>query len=77
MYGMVGEQGVTGHGRTGTCSLQKLKLALFFLQQEPVSNTDKFPCAETSHLHHKDNGIEMLEETLLDQTGVHYNICQV
>ncbi|XP_038019436.1 excitatory amino acid transporter 5-like isoform X2 [Motacilla alba alba] len=45
--------------------------------QNPVSNTDKFPSAETSHLHPKDNGIEMTEETMLDQTGVHYNICQV
>lgn len=61
----------------GTCSLQKLKLCSFFLQQDPVSNTDKFPPAETSHLHPKDNVIEMIDETLLDQTGVHYNICQV
>lgn len=45
--------------------------------QDPVSNTDKFPSAETSHLHPKDNVIEMIDETLLDQTGVHYNICQV
>lgn len=42
-----------------------------------MSNTDKFLSAETSHLHPKDKGIEMTEETLLDQTGVHYNICQV
>ncbi|XP_059687689.1 excitatory amino acid transporter 5 [Gavia stellata] len=45
--------------------------------QDPVSNTDKFPSVETSHLRPKDNVIEMIEETLFDQTGVHYNICQV
>uniref|UniRef100_A0A8D0FWD0 Amino acid transporter n=1 Tax=Strix occidentalis caurina TaxID=311401 RepID=A0A8D0FWD0_STROC len=39
------------------------------------NNTDKFPSVETSHL--KDNVIEMIEETLFDQTGVHYSICQV
>lgn len=61
----------------GSCSLQKLKLCFFFLQQDPVSNTDKFPSAETSRLHSKGNVIEMIDETLLDQTGVHYNICQV
>uniref|UniRef100_A0A8B9E952 Amino acid transporter n=1 Tax=Anser cygnoides TaxID=8845 RepID=A0A8B9E952_ANSCY len=37
----------------------------------------KFPSAETSLLHPKDNVIELIEENLFDQTGVHYNICQV
>ncbi|OPJ77576.1 hypothetical protein AV530_004705 [Patagioenas fasciata monilis] len=45
--------------------------------QDPASNSGKFPPVETSQLHPKDHVIEMIEETLLDQTGVHYNICQV
>lgn len=76
----LGEQGDAGDTTAltqHTCSFKKLKLYFFFLQQDPVSNTEKFPPAETSHLQPKDNVIEMIEETLLDQTGVHYNICQV
>lgn len=78
MYGMVGGQGVVGYGRTGTRLLLTPEIkTVLFLQQDPVSNTDKFPSAETSRLHSKGNVIEMIDETLLDQTGVHYNICQV
>ncbi|XP_010077863.1 PREDICTED: excitatory amino acid transporter 5-like, partial [Pterocles gutturalis] len=40
--------------------------------QDPVSTTAKLPSVETPHLHPKDNVIEMIEETLFDQTGVHY-----
>ncbi|XP_008937919.1 PREDICTED: excitatory amino acid transporter 5-like, partial [Merops nubicus] len=46
-------------------------------RQDPVSHTEKLPSAEASRLHPKDHVIEMIEETLLDQPGVHYNICQV
>lgn len=53
------------------------KPSVFFLQQDPVSDADKFPSAEASHSHPKDNVIEMIEETLLDPPVVHYNICQV
>lgn len=53
------------------------KPPLFFLQQDPVSDTDKFPSAKASHPHPKDNVIDMIEGTLLDPPGVHYNICQV
>ncbi|XP_027559244.1 excitatory amino acid transporter 5-like [Neopelma chrysocephalum] len=45
--------------------------------QKPVNNIDKLPSTETSHLHPKDNVVEMTEETLVDPTGVHYSICQV
>ncbi|XP_064493583.1 excitatory amino acid transporter 5-like [Pseudopipra pipra] len=61
----------------GTGSLQKLKLCFLFLQQKPVNNIDKLPSTETSHPHPKGNVIEMIEETLVDPTGVHYSICQV
>lgn len=73
----LGQQGTqdTAHGHV--CSPQKSQLCCFFLQQGPASNTEKFPPVEASHLHPKDHVIEMIEETLLDQTGVHYNICQV
>ncbi|XP_010001713.1 PREDICTED: excitatory amino acid transporter 5-like [Chaetura pelagica] len=51
-----------------------------FAPKPPVQgaggSADKCPSAETSHLHPKDNVIEMIEETLLDPTA-HYNICQV
>uniref|UniRef100_A0A663F6R7 Amino acid transporter n=1 Tax=Aquila chrysaetos chrysaetos TaxID=223781 RepID=A0A663F6R7_AQUCH len=62
----LGEQGNAGNARTTHRH-----------NTHPVSNTDKLPSVETSHLHPKDNVIEMIEETLFDQTGVHYNICQV
>ncbi|XP_008922485.1 excitatory amino acid transporter 5 [Manacus vitellinus] len=45
--------------------------------QKPVNNIDKLPSTETSHPHPKGNVIEMMEETLVDPTGVHYSICQV
>ncbi|XP_021233979.1 excitatory amino acid transporter 5-like [Numida meleagris] len=45
-------------------------------QQDPVSDTEKFPSAEPPLLHPKDNVIELLEDALFE-TGVHYNICQV
>ncbi|XP_027525761.1 excitatory amino acid transporter 5-like [Corapipo altera] len=45
--------------------------------QKPVNNIDKLPSTETSHPHPKGNVIEMIEETLVDPTGVHYSICQV
>lgn len=45
--------------------------------QDPISNAAKLPSGEASHLHPKDNVIEVMEESLFSQTGVHYNICQV
>ncbi|KAM8794966.1 excitatory amino acid transporter 5-like [Eudromia elegans] len=46
-------------------------------EKDPANDTDKFPSVEISLLQPKDNLIEMLEETLAEQTGIHYNICQV
>ncbi|XP_015741969.1 excitatory amino acid transporter 5-like isoform X2 [Coturnix japonica] len=46
-------------------------------EQDTVSDTDKFPSAEPPLLHPKDNVIHLLEDTLFEQMGVHYNICQV
>ncbi|OXB69581.1 UNVERIFIED_CONTAM: hypothetical protein H355_002196 [Colinus virginianus] len=46
-------------------------------KQDPVSDTEKFPSAEPPLLHPKDNVIELLEDALFEQMGVHYNICQV
>ncbi|XP_027763840.1 excitatory amino acid transporter 5-like [Empidonax traillii] len=45
--------------------------------QKPVNNIDKLPPTEPSHLHPKENVIEMVEESLVDPAGVHYSICQV
>lgn len=62
-------------GHKNLCSPQ-IKMRFSFLQQDPVSTTDNCP-AGSSQLHPKDSVIEIIEETLLDRTGVHYNICQV
>ncbi|KAM8986945.1 excitatory amino acid transporter 5-like [Guaruba guarouba] len=45
--------------------------------QDPGSSTAKLPSGEASHPQTKDNVIEVMEESLFGQTGVHYNICQV
>ena len=74
----LGEQGNAGEGMTAQTQRVRSPKKLFsFLQEDPASSTDKFPSVETSHLHPKENVIEMIEETLFDQTRVHYNICQV
>ncbi|XP_075759458.1 excitatory amino acid transporter 5-like isoform X1 [Pelodiscus sinensis] len=46
-------------------------------KQDPMSNTEKLSSAENLLLPPKDHVMEMIVETLSEQTGVNYNICQV
>lgn len=78
---LVGYSGSTGHSEATqtqrTRLVKKLKQHLYlFSQQDTASNTDKFPSAEPPLLHPKDNVIH-LEDSLFEQMGGHYNICQV
>uniref|UniRef100_A0A8C3XNF7 Amino acid transporter n=1 Tax=Chelydra serpentina TaxID=8475 RepID=A0A8C3XNF7_CHESE len=52
-------------------------ISSLFLQQDPVSNTEKLSSAENSLLQPKDHMMETIVETLSERTGVNYNICQV